>query len=670
MSALTQHGFRIAVFLAGLVAPASAQTFGLAPSTSVSLPTAADVLCTCPIPPGACSTAGPTVMVSGFLGSDVAWISDSLCIVGLTSRCGCRSRGSALVRVSGLGTGSVTIRWDAIAWANHDCVSNDQHSGPCNCPSTYLTSAAAGILMSIDLDVLGLPAGTPVTVFYRWKQLSANMYAPEAPGDDTSSVSGGSASVGGTPLFAGGFDLVGVKGVLAGPSVSGSLGTTAGSVVTVASMVSLFVEIAPPARGSTNPCLEYDSESTAWGGEIVLSLLGPPPPPAPDDCPEDPELEFSVDLASASELSDLGADFNDRFDPGDVYPAGGSLLPLGGADGVRDDAALFAGLDPAPDAPDGPPAASAAPVCSGLPPPAVAPGFFDLDGTDAVDFSLVGLVPAGSPLPAPIPRFDTPCVHETRFLLLSYDDDGAGHYVDANPFSGTCEIPILSPSPAGATHGSAATSDEIVGAILVPTLAGASVATYPVASEARVHASLAPNPPAAAFGPFAPSDDDVDALDANLGSADCTVWLFSVDHEATMASLLPLADPGGVYELAPGGPVQVVDEAIHLGIPETADLDAFELVWVPDTLGGAGDVLALLFSVDDDDPLTPPDESGGLDPAMLYLSDLTGFSFPLLAEPLPDDVDALTAWCRPLLRDGRGQVLRRTGVDGMRTVAR
>jgi len=56
-------------------------------------------------------------------------------------------------------------------------------------------------------------------------------------------------------------------------------------------------------------------------------------------------------------------------------------------------------------------------------------------------------------------------------------------------------------------------------------------------------------------------------------------------------------------------------------------------------------VLAVLFSVDEDDPLTPTvDESGGLEPRMIYQSYLTGRSTRLLEQPLADDIDALTNW--------------------------
>jgi len=58
-------------------------------------------------------------------------------------------------------------------------------------------------------------------------------------------------------------------------------------------------------------------------------------------------------------------------------------------------------------------------------------------------------------------------------------------------------------------------------------------------------------------------------------------------------------------------------------------------------------MLALLYSVDEDDPLTPVDESGGLSPSTIYISWMTGFSMPF-SDPLPDDIDALTLWYEPL----------------------
>jgi hypothetical protein len=101
-----------------------------------------------------------------------------------------------------------------------------------------------------------------------------------------------------------------------------------------------------------------------------------------------------------------------------------------------------------------------------------------------------------------------------------------------------------------------------------------------------------------------------------------------------------------VFLPAPGAaPVKVVDKVIHLGLAPDTDINAFEFVRMTDPQYPGGPILALIFSVDEDDPLTGPDESGGLIPQMVYYSYLTGMSWPLLMQPLQDNVDALAAWC-------------------------
>lgn len=62
-----------------------------------------------------------------------------------------------------------------------------------------------------------------------------------------------------------------------------------------------------------------------------------------------------------------------------------------------------------------------------------------------------------------------------------------------------------------------------------------------------------------------------------------------------------------------------------------------------------GSALALLYSVDDDDPATLGiDESGGLDSGQIYISFLNGVSEALLSAALDDNIDGLTSWSHPL----------------------
>jgi hypothetical protein len=160
--------------------------------------------------------------------------------------------------------------------------------------------------------------------------------------------------------------------------------------------------------------------------------------------------------------------------------------------------------------------------------------------------------------------------------------------------------------------------------------------SYSVGSETDLLESCGPNPDVGQT-----EDDDVDSLDLTVSRDACSIWLFSADHEATAG-----LDPGSIYEAVPGSaPAAVIQGTVHLGLPAGTDIDAFEFVWLPDPSMPSSDVLALLFSVDDDDSLTQGvDESGGLDSATIYFSYLTGTYAPLLADPLADDVDALAAW--------------------------
>ena len=164
------------------------------------------------------------------------------------------------------------------------------------------------------------------------------------------------------------------------------------------------------------------------------------------------------------------------------------------------------------------------------------------------------------------------------------------------------------------------------------------VNVYPIADEITVHQSLMPNPDG-----MEENDDDVDSLDIVHSQDECPYWYFTADHEAHLG-----LDPGDIYQVTSAGPVKIIDENIHLGISEDADIDAFEFVWLEHPQEPGMLFFALLYSVDDNDPLTPWDESGGMAPNIVYASFLTGWSFPVMAGELWDDIDGLTAWEQPL----------------------
>ena len=360
--------------------------------------------------------------------------------------------------------------------------------------------------------------------------------------------------------------------------------------------------------------------------------------------PETFEFEFSLDIGSDTELSDPFMDGDEVFDPGDIYWWHGPLLTAP-TDGFKDDASIFTFNPSTPDPwPDPNPPIPW--VWQQTVVPIFDPAYtfenyhewFDLDGHDQLENSLVDLDLLGTQVPTqPIAQYSDACIHDPEYLAISYDDDMAPGW--ASP---AADVPVTASSPAGLIYGMTGANDEIIGVTVTPGVVPPVpiVNIYPVADEKNVHQNMAPNPDAGDI-----DDDDVDSLDVVPDEQSCPVLLFSPDHEATYmdATGFPL-DPGGIYERYMGTPVKVVDPVLHLGIiVPGVDIDALEFVWLeePDVPGSIA--LALLFSVDEDDPLTPVDESGGLLPMVIYYSFMTGWHAPYVDSPdLFDDIDALT----------------------------
>ena len=201
-------------------------------------------------------------------------------------------------------------------------------------------------------------------------------------------------------------------------------------------------------------------------------------------------------------------------------------------------------------------------------------------------------------------------------------------------------MPVNSRSPFQTQlFGQTSNRDEVEGLAVFPGPPANIYFDYGFLSEADLHQNLAPNP-----DNFADDlDDDVDELDIRNGS--CSEWYFSADHEASY-----VFDPGTIYEKIGGGPgggwTPVVMDTTHLGLPASTDIDAFEFCWLWDQNENRNG-LALLFSVDDDDPQTPEDESGGLDPRIIYSSFLNGSSQVFL-DGFTDDIDGIAIWNTPL----------------------
>ncbi len=563
--------------------------------------------------------------VPGFLGFDTGVQAFAGCGM-MIATCPTAAVGFTRVTIEGLGTADVTIKWHQYAWTYH------------NCDRDYIARSASSILTTLNLTPSNLPNGTQTNIYFSWSARSGNFFAPEAGIEDNGSITNTELLMDGTDVMGGFFDLPGVVGFNVLNNQAGVRPGVYGQAFTVAIGGRAESSIAPPPEGFTFP---IDRGRAFFSGELKLSLLNPPPPPTPVTPP--PRAEFSVDLGGDTELSDPNLSGRGVFDPGDSYPWFGPLLPPGGANGVKNDASLFVGLDPAPAPPALP--GSGPPYCSGLPLAPLVPQYFNMDGFDTVDYSLIGLIPAGAPLANPIARFMSPCTFGAEHLVISFDDDEAGAYVGMPPL--ICTLPVFTFSPlAQQLYGTAQQQDEVLALdLLVGSPQYHVSGVTGLYSEARLHRSLGPDP--LIDNHF---DDDVNGLDILGNIQACNVWLFSVDHQATFTDPINGAlRPGVIYEHVPGAfSVPVVDPTVHLGLSPDVDLDAFEFVWLYNPNVAAGSALAIIFSVDVDDPLTPADESGGLLPHTIYASFMDGSFVELLDYPLQDNIDAITAWLAPL----------------------
>ncbi len=219
-------------------------------------------------------------------------------------------------------------------------------------------------------------------------------------------------------------------------------------------------------------------------------------------------------------------------------------------------------------------------------------------------------------------------------VRLSYDDDGAPGWAKSG------DVPVTAPpDDANEIHGTQISSP--------PPPLGPGTST-PLFDEDTLQ--LGPNPGGVG------DDDDVDALDWHPLVEDpqggFQARYFSPDHEANLGQ-----DPGSIYLTLRNSGQNVTlafDDVNNLGIPEDADVDAFEFVAIDDQwneeLNGSlqpGEwTAAAIFSVDEDDPDTPIDESGGLDPKVIYLTDLAGH-YTVATGPYSNDIDALTVIPEP-----------------------
>jgi hypothetical protein len=320
-------------------------------------------------------------------------------------------------------------------------------------------------------------------------------------------------------------------------------------------------------------------------------------------------LLYSVDLGGDLDLSDPGNQGNEWMDCGDIYIESAPTQ-------VKNDD-------------DFSPVYTGWPMVHGFQPPPEDIGtlydaggsysfYFDLDATDQLSVEVI------EPYDLVADPKVSEVVLEPTVLVMSFDDDGpAGWAVSGDV-----------PTTAGPTHGSSGAADEVL------TDAGIfAVWTPPTLNGVRTETALG----LAADPTVEAEDDDVDALDYH----ERQFHYLSVDHEANAG-----LDPGDIYVcnlLAVGQNLLLaLDDVTHIGISDDTDVDAWEFCSITSAkynelfgVPAPGDVLVGLFSVDQDDPDTMGvDESGGLNPNQVYLTNLVG-SFVGLAV-YSEDIDALT----------------------------
>lgn len=505
-------------------------------------------------------------------------------------------------------------------WRNHSesVTHNTDHSGRGNADSINN--------FTIDFRVIGLPPGTPITVYHRYNTTALGWTKHENGGEDAILLRLGSLTLAGTSLIPPGTN----PNAHALYNIDGQSNLLAGQAYTLAFSAETRAKIAARHAKSGGGCIDTFKD-LAWSqfmGKIVLDFNPPVDPlpgsPAAANC--NYALAWSVDTGSAKEFSSGGT-----LDPGDLYPqgySGGFLTSY-----YRNDAAWSGGIDPSPD-PATP--GSEAPVATGIPFALARDTFFNLDGAAFLGFDL--RTQTFGPGQPPITRdsliasgANIAGILPPEYMLISYADNGERPYT-VSPPGGAPTNSIGTGGPRGTTPA----KDEVLQIEVLP-YTGSSSVIDPQFSEFELDAALDPSPD------FALSDnDDVNALatirdePAFAGAADFLYLTVSTESRFGFDSgLVYVPDSGST------GPLTPVIRHADLGIPPGTDLNALEFTWLNDP--GTGETsLALLFSVARDVRDTPEDETGGLAPEQVYASFLNGSNFPFAGIIGDTDIDAIT----------------------------
>ncbi|MDP1622910.1 MAG: hypothetical protein Q8M08_11305 [Bacteroidales bacterium] len=564
--------------------------------------------------------------IAGFAGNDYATICQVHAIerVGLPNPHRVSSQATSRAKINGDNTTNLSI-----IWKNHGTTyaRTDGHDA-----SVFTT-----LNFSVNMSVMGIPPGTPVTVYWRYNIFGAGSTEHEdltGIQEDPISVVN-TMEINGVSQLKNSFNfatLGGLPGWNEWKNKTGTFRVMAGTDFTfgVSSDISLLLQV----PGIPGPGFPVDQNDGIFKGDIIFSVVPLFPPVVNNTADSNALVLFSLDIGSDSELSDPQANGNELFDPGDMYP--GVTMPVLMPVPWKNDSLIFVhDPDPKPFPPINP-----APVGSGLAINAVNSLYFDLDGSDLLASSLSGMT-YGPGFPS-IPWFNDSCIYEAEYIFVSFDDDTPELYTSILPPS----VPVNSSSPVMNTiYSEFGKKDEVMEYDLDAMPPSGISFRDEIFSEGLLHFNLIPDP--AGNNTF---DDDMDALDIIPISGNytpCAQWYISADHEAAYSHpSIPaiLLDPGAIYQVTPTGPIPVID-GVHTGLPYGTDLNDFEFAWVWDTSMVAQRYgLAILFTVAADDIMTVEDETGGLDPQMIYYSFLNGSSQEFSSYQFKDPIDGLTVW--------------------------
>lgn len=521
-----------------------------------------------------------------------------------------------LVRIDGAGTGYLTTDW----WhaSRSHCIVEAQYAAWCKNALDFTVNFRIG-------PGGGYVAGDSIVIYYRYDIFASGITQHEAGSEDSLSADNKFLLEGTNVLAPYIFTFMNPPG-LSGwnkRTVTGTLHRKIGEIISIQGISDLYTEIEIPGKISAGAL--KDKNTAYFSGKIEFSVS-----PIPDE-PLNPKIEFTVDIGSDADFSDPHVNGNEVFDPGDTYLKDGPFMAMP-QNGVRDDVSIF-GYDPWPD-PWIPP--SMVPCGSGVFTPTQ---FFEIDDFDVMQTSLLTRQ-YGPGMPS-IGFFPDSLIFFADHFLLSYDDDSPENWA-FNQF-GLFGIPVNSGSSLyGDLFGKTPRADEVIAV----DLNSAMYPSFPFSldslwDENHIHPNFPPNPDIQEL-----VDDDLNGIKYFRNTSLDGFFYFSTDNEANF--MLPgpggtgSFDPASIYMSNPGGGVtEVVNPYAHLGLMQGTDINAFTFGWIWD-MQFQRPGLALLFSVDANDPTTSADESGGLDPRMIYYSFLNGFHAPFMTDPLDENIDALT----------------------------